>query len=160
VKIAIVGTGYAGLVTGTCLAEVGNKVTCIDIDTEKIASLQQGKVTMYEPNFDVMLQQNLEQHRLSFTSSLLEGVTGAAVIYLVLPTPEGKDGSADLTYIYNVADELGPLLSEYTVVVDKSTVPPGTTDEIQRRLARNAGIEFDVISNPEFCVKGRRSKIL
>jgi UDPglucose 6-dehydrogenase len=153
-KIAVVGTGYVGLVTGTCFAETGNTVTCIDIDQEKVKKLNNGKITIYEPGLEQLFERNLKQERLSFTTNLAEGIQDAKVIFLALPTPPGEDGSADLKYILKVADDLGPLLNDYTVIVDKSTVPVGTADKVRQRIARRATVEFDVVSNPEFLREG------
>lgn len=153
-RIAVIGTGYVGLVTGTCLAETGNTVTCIDIDEAKITSLKQGITPIYEPNLSVLIERNLSEDRLHFTSNLISGIEGAEVIFLALPTPPGADGQADLTYILKVADELGPLLSHYVVIVDKSTVPVGTADLVKERVAKHARVEFSVVSNPEFLREG------
>jgi UDPglucose 6-dehydrogenase len=153
-KIAVVGTGYVGLVTGTCFAETGNTVTCIDINQEKVKSLQAGVVPIYEPGLDVLFHRNIEQGRLSFTTHLKEGIEGASVIFLALPTPPGEDGSADLSYIMGVASDLGPILKQYVVVVDKSTVPVGTAELVSARIAEKAKVEFDVVSNPEFLREG------
>lgn len=153
-KIAVVGTGYVGLVTGTCFAETGNIVTCIDIDEEKVKQLRQGVITIYEPGLEPLFSRNIQQSRLHFTTDLAEGVKGAKVIFLALPTPPGEDGSADLKYILQVADQLGPLLESYTVIVDKSTVPVGTTEQVRARIARHTDVEFDVVSNPEFLREG------
>jgi UDPglucose 6-dehydrogenase len=153
-KIAVVGTGYVGLVTGTCFAETGNTVTCIDIDQEKVKKLQGGKVTIYEPGLEQLFERNIKQNRLSFTTNLKEGIKDAKIIFLALPTPPGEDGSADLKYILKVSDDLGPLLSDYTIVIDKSTVPVGTADKVRSRIAANAKVEFDVVSNPEFLREG------
>jgi UDPglucose 6-dehydrogenase len=153
-KIAVVGTGYVGLVTGTCFAETGNTVTCIDIDQEKVKKLKGGKVTIYEPGLEQLFERNIKQDRLFFTTNLEEGIQDAKVIFLALPTPPGEDGSADLKYILKVADDLGPLLKEYTVIVDKSTVPVGTADKVQKRIAAKAKVDFDVVSNPEFLREG------
>ena len=153
-KIAVVGTGYVGLVTGTCFAETGNTVTCIDIDEDKVSRLQNGKITIYEPGLEQLFERNLKQQRLLFTTKLKEGIKDAKIIFLALPTPPGEDGSADLKYILKVADDLGPLLEEYTVIVDKSTVPVGTADKVQKRIAANAKVDFDVVSNPEFLREG------
>ncbi|MFM8740753.1 MAG: 2-dehydropantoate 2-reductase N-terminal domain-containing protein, partial [Cytophagales bacterium] len=125
-EIAVIGTGYVGLVTGTCFAETGNNVVCVDIDKSKVERLSSGKITIYEPGLELLFERNLRQGRLSFTTNLAEGIKDAKVIFLALPTPPGEDGSADLKYILGVAEELGPLLKEYTVIVDKSTVPVGT----------------------------------
>ena len=153
-RIAVIGTGYVGLVTGTCLAETGNTVTCIDIDEAKISLLKQGITPIYEPNLSVLIERNLNEDRLHFTSNLVGGIAGAEVIFLALPTPPGADGQADLTYILNVADELGPLLNQYVVIVDKSTVPVGTADLVKERIANKATVEFSVVSNPEFLREG------
>lgn len=153
-KIAVVGTGYVGLVTGTCFAETGNTVTCIDIDQEKVKKLKSGKITIYEPGLEQLFDRNIKQDRLMFTTSLAEGIHEADVIFLALPTPPGEDGSADLKYILKVADDLGPLLADYTVIVDKSTVPVGTADKVRERIAAKAKVEFDVVSNPEFLREG------
>ncbi len=153
-KIAVVGTGYVGLVTGTCFAETGNSVTCIDINQEKVKSLQSGVIPIYEPGLDVLFHRNIEQGRLKFTTHLAEGIADASVIFLALPTPPGEDGSADLSYILGVASDLGPLLNQYVVVVDKSTVPVGTAELVSARIAEKATVEFDVVSNPEFLREG------
>ena len=153
-KIAVVGTGYVGLVTGTCFSETGNTVTCIDIDKEKVNKLQKGQITIYEPGLEQLFERNIKQKRLFFTTSLAEGIKGAQVIFLALPTPPGEDGSADLKYILKVADDLGPLLSDYAVIVDKSTVPVGTAELVRSRIAAKAKVDFDVVSNPEFLREG------
>jgi len=153
-KIAVVGTGYVGLVTGTCFAETGNTVTCIDIDQEKVNKLNNGKITIYEPGLEQLFERNIKQNRLRFTTNLADGIKESDVIFLALPTPPGEDGSADLKYILKVADDLGPLLEEYTVIVDKSTVPVGTADKVRERIAKRAKVEFDVVSNPEFLREG------
>jgi len=153
-KIAVVGTGYVGLVTGTCFAETGNTVTCIDIDAEKVKKLSHGKITIYEPGLELLFERNLKQGRLSFTTNLAEGIKDANIIFLALPTPPGEDGSADLKYILGVASELGPLLDQYTVIIDKSTVPVGTADKVRERIAANCKVDFDVVSNPEFLREG------
>jgi UDPglucose 6-dehydrogenase len=153
-KIAVVGTGYVGLVTGTCFAETGNTVTCIDIDQQKVEKLSNGIITIYEPGLEALFERNLKQKRLSFTTHLAEGIKGAKIIFLALPTPPGEDGSADLQYILRVAEELGPLLEDYTVIVDKSTVPVGTAEQVHARIAKKAQVPFDVVSNPEFLREG------
>lgn len=153
-RIGVIGTGYVGLVTGTCLAETGNVVTCVDIDQEKVKKLQAGKITIYEPGLENLFKRNMEQSRLFFTTDLAQGIKDAKVIFLALPTPEGEDGSADLKYILKVADDLGPLLQSYTVIVDKSTVPVGTSDLVRNRIHAKAKAEFDVVSNPEFLREG------
>ena len=153
-KIAVVGTGYVGLVTGTCFAETGNTVTCVDIDKEKVDKLKSGKVTIYEPGLEQIFERNIKQERLFFTTDLAEGIKDAKIIFLALPTPPGEDGSADLKYILKVSDDLGPLLKDYTVIVDKSTVPVGTADKVRERIAAKAKVEFSVVSNPEFLREG------
>jgi UDPglucose 6-dehydrogenase len=153
-KIAVVGTGYVGLVTGTCFAETGNQVTCVDINAEKVKQMQAGKIPIYEPGLDDLFQRNTQEGRLHFTTSLQVGIEGAKVIFLALPTPPGADGSADLKYILQVADDLGPILSDYTVIIDKSTVPVGTSDKVREAIAKNAQVDFDVVSNPEFLREG------
>ena len=153
-KIAVVGTGYVGLVTGTCLAETGNIVHCIDIDKNKVQKLREGVLPIYEPGLDILFERNIKHGRLEFTTNLAEGIKDAEVIFLALPTPPGEDGSADLKYVLQVADDLGPLLEKYTVVIDKSTVPVGTAEKVRERIAQNAKVEFDVVSNPEFLREG------
>jgi UDPglucose 6-dehydrogenase len=153
-KIAVVGTGYVGLVTGTCFAETGNHVTCVDINEEKIQMMKSGKIPIYEPGLEDLFQRNKEEGRLNFTTSLSEGIKDAKAIFLALPTPPGENGSADLKYILKVADDLGPLLETYTVIIDKSTVPVGTSELVKNAIAKNAKVEFDVVSNPEFLREG------
>ena len=153
-KIAVIGTGYVGLVTGTCFSELGNHVTCVDIDEEKIKYLKNRKIPIYEPGLDVLFERNVKHGRLKFTTNLEKGVKGAKVIFLALPTPPGEDGSADLKYILKVSEELGPLLEDYTVVVDKSTVPVGTAKKVRDKIAEKSKVDFDVVSNPEFLREG------
>ncbi|HUR30292.1 MAG TPA: nucleotide sugar dehydrogenase, partial [Saprospiraceae bacterium] len=154
-KIAVVGTGYVGLVTGTCFAETGNDVTCIDNNIQKIESLQAGKITIYEPGLDVFFERNIEQGRLHFTSSLKDGIKDAKIIFLALPTPPGSDGSADLSYILGVASDLSKLITSYSVIVDKSTVPVGTSEKVRELMLKNLSPDmFDVVSNPEFLREG------
>ncbi len=153
-KIAVVGTGYVGLVSGTCFAETGNHVTCIDIDEKKVEILKNGQIPIYEPGLDVIFERNIRQGRLEFTTNLKEGIEGAKIIFLALPTPPGEDGSADLQYVLRVAEDLGPLLKDYTIIVDKSTVPVGTAEKVKEKLALNARVDFDVVSNPEFLREG------
>ncbi len=153
-KIAVVGTGYVGLVTGTCFAETGNQVICVDIDENKIGRLVKGEIPIYEPGLDVLFDRNVSEGRLKFTTNLAEGIKEAQIIFLALPTPPGEDGSADLKYILKVADDLGPLLERYAVIVDKSTVPVGTAEKVRAAIAKNAKVEFDVVSNPEFLREG------
>ncbi len=153
-KIAVVGTGYVGLVTGTCFAETGNNVTCIDIDEKKVAKLKNKEITIYEPGLEVLFERNIRQGRLDFTTDLAEGIKGAQIIFLALPTPPGEDGSADLQYVLKVAGDLGPLLEDFTVIVDKSTVPVGTAEKVTAEVAKNAKVDFEVVSNPEFLREG------
>jgi UDPglucose 6-dehydrogenase len=153
-KIAVIGTGYVGLVTGTCFAETGNDVTCVDIDKNKVEKMRNGIVPIYEPHLDVLFERNIKQGRLKFTTELKEAVDDAAIIFLALPTPPGEDGSADLSYILGVADELGKIITDYKVIVDKSTVPVGTAEKVTAAIAKNAKVDFDVVSNPEFLREG------
>ena len=153
-NIAVVGTGYVGLVTGTCFAETGNMVTCIDINAEKVEQMKQGQIPIYEPELDVLFERNIKAGRLQFTTNLAEGIADAEIIFLALPTPPGEDGSADLSYILGVAEQLGKMLSDYKVIVDKSTVPVGTAERVQAAIAANAKVDFAVVSNPEFLREG------
>jgi UDPglucose 6-dehydrogenase len=153
-KIAVVGTGYVGLVTGTCFAETGNDVTCVDIDKAKVAAMQNGKIPIYEPHLDVLFERNIEQRRLHFTTDLADAIADATLIFLALPTPPGEDGSADLSYVLGVADELGRMITDYKVIVDKSTVPVGTAEKVHAAVAANATVDFDIVSNPEFLREG------
>ena len=153
-KIAVVGTGYVGLVSGTCFAETGNDVTCVDIDENKVRRLAGGEITIFEPGLEKLFQRNLKEKRLHFTTDLASGVKDAAIIFLALPTPPGEDGSADLQYILGVAEQLGKLLTGYKVIVDKSTVPVGTADKVKMAIEKNYKGEFDVVSNPEFLREG------
>lgn len=153
-KIAVIGTGYVGLVTGTCFAETGNHVTCVDIDEKKVNMLKQGKMPIYEPGLEILFERNTRQGRLEFTTSLDEGIKEAQIIFLALPTPPGENGSADLKYILQVAEDLGPKLENYVVIVDKSTVPVGTAEKVNDAIAKNTNVDFDVVSNPEFLREG------
>lgn len=153
-KITVVGTGYVGLVTGTCFAETGNEVTCVDIDVNKVTKLSSGQITIYEPGLEKLFERNLKEERLFFTTSLEDGIRNAEVIFLALPTPPGADGAADLSFVLKVADQLGKLLTDYKVIVDKSTVPVGTAEKVTAAIARNAKTPFDVVSNPEFLREG------
>ncbi len=153
-KITVVGTGYVGLVTGTCFAETGNDVLCVDIDKAKVDMMKGGEVPIYEPNLDTYFERNISAGRLKFTTSLEDGVAHGNIIFLALPTPPGEDGSADLSYILNVADQLGGMMKEYKVIVDKSTVPVGTAEKVHAAVAKNAVVDFAVVSNPEFLREG------
>jgi UDPglucose 6-dehydrogenase len=153
-KIAVVGTGYVGLVTGTCFAETGNKVMCVDIDKSKVEKLSEGEITIYEPGLEKIFLRNLKEGRLKFTTDLAVGINEAEIVFLALPTPPGADGAADLKYVLGVADQLGKILTGYKVIVDKSTVPVGTADKVKQAIAANYKGEFDVVSNPEFLREG------
>ena len=153
-KIAVVGTGYVGLVTGTCLAETGNDVICVDIDANKVQKMKNGIVPIYEPHLDVLFERNIKQNRLSFTTDLASAVKDAKIIFLALPTPPGEDGSADLSYVIGVAKELGKIITDYKIIIDKSTVPVGTAEKVHAAVAEHAKVEFDVVSNPEFLREG------
>lgn len=153
-KIAVVGTGYVGLVTGTCLAETGNTVTCVDINEEKVKKMQNSQVPIYEPGLDVLFHRNIEQGRLTFTTSLAEAVTDAKIIFLALPTPPGDDGSADLSYVLGAAKDLAKIIKDYKVIITKSTVPVGTADRVKKVFEENSNVEVDVVSNPEFLREG------
>jgi UDPglucose 6-dehydrogenase len=153
-KITVVGTGYVGLVTGTCLAETGNHVCCVDIDERKVNKLKNGQITIYEPGLEKLFERNLKEERLSFTTSLQEGLEESEIVFLALPTPPGEDGSADLQYVLGVAEHIGKLLTDYKVIIDKSTVPVGTAEKVHAAIAKNYKGEFDVVSNPEFLREG------
>lgn len=153
-KIAVVGTGYVGLVTGTCFADTGNDVICVDIDADKVKRMQDGEVPIYEPYLDTVFDRNIRQGRLTFTTDLAAAIKDAKIIFLALPTPPGEDGSADLSYVLGVADDLGKIIKDYKVIVDKSTVPVGTADLVHAAVAKNATVDFDIVSNPEFLREG------
>ncbi|AZI21179.1 UDP-glucose dehydrogenase family protein [Chryseobacterium taklimakanense] len=153
-NITIVGTGYVGLVTGTTLAEMGNSVFCVDIDEKKVEGMKQGIVPIYEPNLEEMFLRNIQANRLFFTTDLKEALDKSEVIYLALPTPPGEDGSADLSYVLKVAGDIGAMMTEYKVIVNKSTVPVGTADKVRETIAAKTDIPFDVVSNPEFLREG------
>jgi UDPglucose 6-dehydrogenase len=153
-KITVIGTGYVGLVTGTCFAETGNKVTCVDIDKAKVDKLSSGQITIYEPGLEKIFLRNTKEGRLVFTTNLEEVLEASDIIFLALPTPPGADGSADLKYVLGVADQMGKLMKSYKVVVNKSTVPVGTADKVREAIAKNYKGAFDVVSNPEFLREG------
>lgn len=154
-NIAVIGTGYVGLVTGTCFSESGNRVICVDIDEKKVQRMQNGQIPIYEPGLDALFERNTRQGRLTFTTDIEEGVKDAEIIFLALPTPPGQDGSADLKYILGVAENLSKIIKDYKVVVDKSTVPVGTAEKVHAILAKNLSEDlFDVVSNPEFLREG------
>ncbi len=153
-NITIVGTGYVGLVTGTTLAELGNSVYCVDVDASKIAKMKNGIVPIYEPGLEEMFLRNIQANRLHFTTELAEAIPKSEVIYLALPTPPGEDGSADLSYVLGVAEQIGSLMTDYKVIVNKSTVPVGTADKVREVILSNTNLPFDVVSNPEFLREG------
>ncbi|MEZ4879803.1 MAG: UDP-glucose/GDP-mannose dehydrogenase family protein [Chitinophagales bacterium] len=153
-NIAVIGTGYVGLVSGTCLSETGNHVTCVDVDQKKVDKLKTGQITIYEPGLDTLFQRNIKEGRLKFTTSIEEAIQNATLIFLALPTPPGEDGSADLSYVLNVADTLGKIITDYKVIINKSTVPVGTAEKVKNAIAKNATVDFDVVSNPEFLREG------
>jgi UDPglucose 6-dehydrogenase len=153
-KIAVIGTGYVGLVTGTCLAETGNNVICVDIVEEKVNKMKAGQIPIYEPGLDVLFHRNIAQGRLSFTTNLAEGIKDAQIIFMALPTPPGGDGAADLSYILGAAKDISKLITEYKVIVNKSTVPVGTADKVAAVFKQHTNIEVDVVSNPEFLREG------
>ncbi len=153
-KISVIGTGYVGLVTGTCLAETGNEVICVDIDKEKVEKMKNGVVPIYEPHLDVLFDRNIRSTRLKFTTSLDEGLDHGEIIFLALPTPEDEDGSADLSYVLDVSRLIGEKINSYKVIVDKSTVPVGTADKVKKVILQKAKCDFDVVSNPEFLREG------
>jgi UDPglucose 6-dehydrogenase len=153
-KITVIGTGYVGLVTGTCLAETGNQVVCVDIDKNKVIKMKNGIIPIYEPHLENLFQRNIKAERLHFTTSLDEGLAHGEIIFLALPTPEDEDGSADLSYVLGVANEIGKKIKDYKVIVDKSTVPVGTSDKVKAAIAQHTTVPFDVVSNPEFLREG------
>ena len=154
-NIAVVGTGYVGLVTGTCFAETGNNVICVDNNANKVKSLQSGKIPIFEPGLELLFDRNTKEGRLHFTTDLNSAVQKSQIIFLALPTPPGEDGSADLSYIMGVASDLGDIISDYKVIIDKSTVPVGTAEKVAAVLAKKLPKKlFDVVSNPEFLREG------
>ncbi len=158
-KISVIGTGYVGLVTGTCFAESGNEVVCIDINEEKVKKMKEGKVPIYEPGLENLFTRNIKAGRLSFSTDLEKGVNHGEIIFLALPTPEDEDGSADLSYVMDVADKIGEIMENnpdirYKIIVNKSTVPVGTADKVMEIVKSKTSKEFDVVSNPEFLREG------
>lgn len=156
-NVALVGTGYVGLVSGTCFAESGNHVICVDIDQNKVERLKAGEIVIYEPGLEVLFQRNLKEHRLHFTTNLRDAVEKSDLIFLALPTPPGEDGSADLSYVLGVASDIGKILADikqYKVIINKSTVPVGTAEKVAAKIRENYNGEFDVVSNPEFLREG------
>lgn len=153
-NLTVIGTGYVGLVTGICLSDMGNNVTCVDINEEKVKMMKSGKVPIYEPNLEELFHKNIKGNRLHFTTKLEEGIRNSTIIFLALPTPEGEDGSADLSYVETVAHDLGKMIKDYKIIINKSTVPVGTSDRVKEIISRYTDIEFDVVSNPEFLREG------
>ena len=153
-NISIVGTGYVGLVTGTTLAELGNTVYCVDIDENKVERMKKGIVPIYEPGLEEMFLRNIQAERLFFTTNIKDALDKSDVIYLALPTPPGEDGSADLSYVISVANQIGEMMTSYKVIVNKSTVPVGTADKVREVVSAKTNIPFDVVSNPEFLREG------
>jgi UDPglucose 6-dehydrogenase len=153
-RIAVIGTGYVGLVAGTCFADSGNDVTCVDIDEKKIRALREGEIPIYEPGLEELVLKNVKEKRLAFTTNLAEAVGPAQVVFIAVGTPEGESGDADLQYVLAAAKEIGKAIKKYTVVVDKSTVPVGTADQVKAAIASQTQVEFDVVSNPEFLKEG------
>jgi len=153
-KIAVIGTGYVGLVTGTCLAETGNDVVCVDVNEAKVLKMQNGEIPIYEPGLDILFHRNIAQGRLVFTTDLAMAIKDAQIIFMALPTPPGGDGAADLSYILGAAKDISKLVTEYKVIINKSTVPVGTADKVQAVFAENTSVEIDVVSNPEFLREG------
>ncbi|SES10836.1 UDP-glucose dehydrogenase family protein [Pedobacter rhizosphaerae] len=153
-KIAVIGTGYVGLVTGTCLAETGNDVICVDINEAKVKKMQDGEVPIYEPGLDLLFHRNIEQGRLTFTTVLADAIKDAQIIFMALPTPPGGDGAADLSYILGAAKDVARLITDYKIIVNKSTVPVGTANKVKAVFEEHTNIEVDVVSNPEFLREG------
>ena len=157
-NIAVIGTGYVGLVSGTCFAEKGNNVICVDIDEKKVTQLKAGQIPIYEPGLETIFTKNIEAGRLSFTTNLAEGIQNAEIIFLALPTPSDEDGSADLSYVSKCAEAISPLITDYKIIVNKSTVPVGTAEMVSNILSEKATAPFDVVSNPEFLREGSALK--
>jgi len=153
-NIAVIGTGYVGLVTGTCFAETGNNVICVDIDENKVNQMKNGIVPIYEPGLDVLFDRNIKENRLKFTTNLKETVDKSDIIFLALPTPPGADGSADLSFVLGVGEDLGKIITNYKIIIDKSTVPVGTAEKVHTAVAKHAKVDFDIVSNPEFLREG------
>jgi len=153
-KIAVIGTGYVGLVTGTCLAETGNNVICVDINQKKVEQMKNGQIPIYEPGLDVLFHRNIEQGRLTFTTILADAINNAQIIFMALPTPPGGDGAADLSYILDASQDIAKLIKEYKIIVNKSTVPVGTAVKVKAVFEKYSNIDVDVVSNPEFLREG------
>jgi UDPglucose 6-dehydrogenase len=153
-KLAVIGTGYVGLVTGTCFADSGNKVICVDNNEKKVEMLRNKQIPIYEPGIETLFERSVREGRLTFTTDLESAVKHAEIIFLCLPTPPGANGQADLSFVLNVAEQIGPMLDSYKIIVNKSTVPVGTADLVRERIASVTDVEFDVVSNPEFLREG------
>ena len=153
-KVCVIGTGYVGLVVGTCLAEMGNDVICVDNNEEKLKQLEQGIIPIYEPGLEELIKANVSENRLTFTSDTKKAVEASLVCFIAVGTPQGEDGSADLQYVYEVAKTIGQSIKQYTVIVDKSTVPVGTAEKVAEIIKQNTNYPFDVVSNPEFLKQG------
>lgn len=153
-KLAVVGTGYVGLVTGTCFAETGNHVICVDIDAQKVERMRNGEIPIYEPGLETIFSRNIEQGNLHFTTDLAYAVESSEIVFLALPTPPNEDGSADLQYVLQVSEQLGKLIKDYKIIIDKSTVPVGTAEKVRAVIAGHCKAPFDVVSNPEFLREG------
>ena len=153
-KISVIGTGYVGLVTGTCFAETGNHVVCVDIDAAKVARMQNGEIPIYEPGLETIFHRNIKQGNLTFTTDTRSAVEQTDIVFLALPTPPNEDGSADLSHVLRVAEELGTIIKEYKIIIDKSTVPVGTAEKVHALISKNCTAPFDVVSNPEFLREG------
>ena len=153
-KICVIGTGYVGLVAGTCLADMGNNVICVDNNTDKLRLLEQGIIPIYEPGLEELVKSNTAEKRLEFSSNLAEAVKKSEVCFIAVGTPQREDGSADLSYVFEVAEEIAKAMNGYKVIVDKSTVPVGTADKVTEIIRKNTTYDFDVVSNPEFLKQG------
>lgn len=153
-KIAVIGTGYVGLVAGTCFAEMGNNVICVDNNSEKLAQLEQGIIPIYEPGLEELIKSNVEQGRLSFSNDLYNAVKNSLICFIAVGTPQGQDGSADLSAVFSVAENIAKSMNDYKVIVNKSTVPVGTAEKVEAVIKSNTDFEFDVVSNPEFLKQG------
>ena len=153
-KICVIGTGYVGLVAGTCLAEMGNEVICVDKDQRKLEQLSKGIIPIYEPGLEELINANVGEGRLTFTDNLQTAVKKSSVCFIAVGTPQGEDGSADLSYVLDVASSIGEALNDYKVIVDKSTVPVGTAEKVTEIIKSKTDIDFDVVSNPEFLKQG------
>src|SRR5215813_1781484 len=153
-RIAVIGTGYVGLVAGACLAENGNDVICVDKDSAKVRALQRGRIPIYEPGLEELVRRNRAEKRLTFTTDLGKGVRSSQIVFIAVGTPTGEDGSADLRHVLDVAREIGKAMNGYKVVVDKSTVPVGTSEKVREAIGKETTQPFSVVSNPEFLKQG------